>query len=125
MKSLKMLLVVTSLSLASAAVLAQPLNFGGKYVEITDYKTLQVSPSTTKAGAYEIARAQLESLQGLNSAELNAELDVWHFNALSNQAHLKEGSNITVKEQMNTAGEVEYIGLVNVEVHYIERESDN
>lgn len=125
MKHLKTLLIVTSLTFASASVSAQPLPSWGKYIDSVDDKTVKVEASTSKPRAYEIAQSKLESLENSSGKELHKELNMWDPDVSSNNIHLKGGSYITVQERMNNNAQVEYIGLVHVKVHYMERDTDN
>ncbi|MDF4307069.1 DUF3316 domain-containing protein, partial [Vibrio parahaemolyticus] len=46
------------------------------------------------------------------------------FNVKSRSTHLKDGGFVTVQERMNEDGQLEYLGKVNVKVHYAERDNN-
>lgn len=125
MNSLKTILIVISFSLIGTPAFANQLNSFGNYISRTDAKTLQVAPTKTKQHAYEAALSKLNALEDTSSIDLNKELKVWSINVQPHKTHLKEGGYVTVQERMNNNGEIEYVGLVNVKVHYIERNSNN
>ncbi|CAH8226271.1 hypothetical protein VAEKB19_4320004 [Vibrio aestuarianus] len=42
----------------------------------------------------------------------------------SKRTHLENVGFVTVQERMNENGELEYVGTVNVKVHYVERDNN-
>jgi predicted RNA-binding protein with PIN domain len=87
-------------------------------------KTLSVEPTATSDAAYQQAFAELNALKSMSARELNKELNISNFNIASKSTHLKDSGFITVQERMNADGQLEYVGTVNVKVHYAERDSN-
>ncbi len=121
MKYLKMLFVVTSLTLMSSTLFAKAMYASGDYTSRTDVKVIKTIPANTKQDAYDAAFTSLSSLHNSSPSDLNRQFNIRNVNVKAKKTHLKEDSFITVQEQMNRNGNIEYVGLVNVKVHYIKR----
>ncbi len=87
-------------------------------------KTISVTPMATSDEAYQQALSELNSLKTMSARELNKELNILTFNVKSRSTHLKDGGSVTVQERMNEDGQLEYLGKVNVKVHYAERDNN-
>ncbi|MFC1236700.1 DUF3316 domain-containing protein [Vibrio sp. F74] len=125
MKKFNAIFVSLSLVLTSSAVFAQPLYYGANYLSRITEKTIRVEPVETKKLAYEIALSELNALEISTASGLNSALNITNFSIGSNKTHLEDGSYVTVQERITSEGEMEYVGLVNVKVHYIRRDSNN
>ncbi|MDW3115636.1 DUF3316 domain-containing protein, partial [Vibrio sp. 1727] len=115
---------VTVMAMTSASAFAQPLFTGGNYVSREEMKTISVTPMATSDEAYQQALSELNSLKTMSARELNKELNILTFNVKSRSTHLKDGGFVTVQERMNEDGQLEYLGKVNVKVHYAERDNN-
>ncbi|NKJ69464.1 DUF3316 domain-containing protein [Vibrio chemaguriensis] len=124
MNTIKTALFVTVMTLTSASALAQPLYSAGNYISREEMKTIYVAPTSTSDTAYQQALSELKTLKSLTASELNKELGILTFKVKSRSTHLKDGGFVTVQERMNENGQVEYLGKVNVKVHYLERDSN-
>ncbi|MDA0381353.1 DUF3316 domain-containing protein [Vibrio owensii] len=124
MKALKTALLVTTMAITSASAFAQPTFTGGKYISREEMKTISVEPTATSDAAYQQALAELNSLKGMSSHELNKELNIVTFDVARNSTHLQDGGFVTVQERMNEQGQLEYLGTVNVKVNYAQRDSN-
>lgn len=124
MKVLKTALLVTTMAITSASAFAQHNFTGGNYVDRVEMKTVSVEPTATSDAAYQFALAELQSLKNLSARELNKELNIFSFDIASDSIHLKDGGFVTVQERMNEQGQLEYVGTVNVKVHYAQRDSN-
>ncbi|MCW8331385.1 DUF3316 domain-containing protein [Photobacterium sp. SDRW27] len=120
MKSLKSLLVVTSLVLFSVPSMATSLVPGSKYSVETNQRTLVTPANDSKENAYAEGQQMLNELQQSNPAELGNILKVIAFQPKERASlQIKDNSYVTVQESMNTAGEIEYHGLVNVQYEHL------
>lgn len=124
MNTIKTALFFTVMTLTSASALAQPLYSAGNYISREEMKTIYVAPTSTSDTAYQQALSELKTLKSLTASELNKELGILTFKVKSRSTHLKDGGFVTVQERMNENGQVEYLGKVNVKVHYLERDSN-
>ncbi|WP_447034039.1 DUF3316 domain-containing protein [Vibrio parahaemolyticus] len=124
MNAIKTALFVTVMAMTSASAFAQPLFTGGNYVSCEEMKTISVTPMATSDEAYQQALSELNSLKTMSARELNKELNILTFNVKSRSTHLKDGGFVTVQERMNEDGQLEYLGKVNVKVHYAERDNN-
>ncbi|TOL11662.1 hypothetical protein CGH93_04990 [Vibrio parahaemolyticus] len=124
MNAIKTALFVTVMVMTSASAFAQPLFTGGNYVSREEMKTISVTPMATSDEAYQQALSELNSLKTMTARELNKELNILTFNVKSRSTHLKDGGFVTVQERMNEDGQLEYLGKVNVKVHYAERDNN-
>ncbi|MGF1702309.1 DUF3316 domain-containing protein [Photobacterium makurazakiensis] len=120
MKSVKSLLVATSLVMFTLPAMATPLNAGGNYSIETNQRTLVTQAVESKEAAY------AESLQLLNVAkqsspsELRTLLKVSAFHPKELRSlSLMDGSYITVQEIMNEQGHIEYQGAVKVQYQHL------
>ncbi|MFH4747585.1 DUF3316 domain-containing protein [Vibrio harveyi] len=124
MKAMKTALLVAAMAITSASAFANPIFTSGNYVSREEMKTLSVEPTATSDAAYQQAFAELNGLKSMSARELNKELNISNFNIASKSTHLKDSGFITVQERMNADGQLEYVGTVNVKVHYAERDSN-
>ncbi|HHC6452189.1 TPA: DUF3316 domain-containing protein [Vibrio parahaemolyticus] len=124
MNAIKTALFVTVMAMTSASAFTQPLFTGGNYVSREEMKTISVTPMATSDEAYQQALSELNSLKTMSARELNKELNILTFNVKSRSTHLKDGGFVTVQERMNEDGQLEYLGKVNVKVHYAERDNN-
>ncbi|EKO3850405.1 TPA: DUF3316 domain-containing protein [Vibrio harveyi] len=124
MKAMKTALLVAAMAITSASAFANPIFTSGNYVSREEMKTLSVEPTATSDAAYQQAFAELNVLKSMSARELNKELNISNFNIASKSTHLKDSGFITVQERMNADGQLEYVGTVNVKVHYAERDSN-
>lgn len=124
MNAIKTALFVTVMAITSASAFAQPFFTGGNYVSREEMKTISVTPTATSDEAYQQALSELNSLKTMSARELNKELNILTFNVKSRSTHLKDGGFVTVQERMNEDGQLEYLGKVNVKVHYAERDNN-
>ncbi|EHR6780292.1 DUF3316 domain-containing protein [Vibrio parahaemolyticus] len=124
MNAIKTALFVTVMAMTSASAFSQPLFTGGNYVSREEMKTISVTPMATSDEAYQQALSELNSLKTMSARELNKELNILTFNVKSRSTHLKDGGFVTVQERMNEDGQLEYLGKVNVKVHYAERDNN-
>ncbi|RCR65082.1 DUF3316 domain-containing protein [Vibrio harveyi] len=124
MKAMKTALLVAAMAITSASAFANPIFTSGNYVSREEMKTLSVEPTATSDAAYQQAFAELNALKSMSARELNKELNISNFNIASKSTHLKDSGFITVQERMNADGQLEYVGTVNVKVHYVERDSN-
>lgn len=124
MNTIKTALIASIISLTSVPVFAQPLYNGGNYSSRVDSTTVPVAPATTSDDAYQLGLSELQRLKTMSAQELNSELRILTFNTYSKNTHLENAGFVTVQEQMNENGELEYIGKVNIKVHYMERDSN-
>ncbi|SVD82373.1 uncharacterized protein METZ01_LOCUS435227 [marine metagenome] len=125
MNTIKTALVVSLMALTTVPVFAQPLNIiGGNYISREDMKTVSVAPTSTSDEAYQLALSELHHLKTMSAQELNDELRVLTFSVNSKRTHLENAGFVTVQERMNENGELEYVGKVNVKVHYVERDNN-
>lgn len=125
MNSIKTTLFVTLMTMTSASAFAQPLFSGGNYVSRESMKTISVASMTTSDEAYQQAMSELNTLKTMSVQELNKELNILTFNVKSRSTHLEEGGFVTVQERMNENGQLEYLGRVNVKVHYYAQRDNN
>jgi hypothetical protein len=124
MNTIKIALIASIISLASVPVFAQPSYNGGNYISRVDSKTVPVAPATTSDEAYQLGLSELQRLKTMSAQELNNGLRILMFNTYSKSTHLEDAGFVTVQEQMNENGELEYVGKVNIKVHYTERDSN-
>ncbi|WP_229608313.1 DUF3316 domain-containing protein [Vibrio parahaemolyticus] len=124
MNAIKTALFVTVMAMTSASAFAQSLFTGGNYVSREETKAISVTPTATSDEAYQQALSELNSLKTMSARELNKELNILTFNVKSRSTHLKDGGFVTVQERMNEDGQLEYLGKVNVKVHYAERDNN-
>jgi hypothetical protein len=120
MKSLKTLLVATSLVLFSVPSMAASLAPGSKYSVETNQRTLVTPASDNKESAYAEGQQMLNELQQSKPTELRSILKVIAFQPKElSSLQVNDNSYVTVQESMNTAGEIEYRGLVNVQYQHL------
>ncbi len=124
MNTIKTALLVSIMTLTAVPVFAQPLYIGGNYISREVMKTVAVAPTSTSDEAYQLALSELHLLKAMSAQELNNELLILTFNVNSNSTHLENAGFVTVQERMNENGELEYVGKVNVKVHYVERDNN-
>ena len=108
--------------MTNASAFAQPLFTGGNYTNRVSMKSISVASSATSDEAYQQALSELNDLKRMSARELNKELKILSFKPRS--THLEEGGFVTVQERMNEDGQLEYLGKVNVKVHYAERDNN-
>ncbi|CAH8206307.1 DUF3316 domain-containing protein [Vibrio aestuarianus] len=125
MNTIKTALVVSIMAMTTVPVFAQSLNIiGGNYISREDMKTVSVAPTSTSDEAYQLALSELHHLKTMSAQELNDELRILTFSVNSKRTHLENVGFVTVQERMNENGELEYVGTVNVKVHYVERDNN-
>lgn len=124
MNVLKAALFATSMTLISASALAQPYFVGGNYASREQAKTISVAPASTSDAAYQNAIAELSSLKAMSADELYQALRIQKYGVDSKTTHIKDGGYVTVSERMNEDGQIEFLGNVNVTVHYAERDAN-
>ncbi|MCG9612134.1 DUF3316 domain-containing protein [Vibrio harveyi] len=124
MNTIKTAFIASIISLTSVPVLAQPLHNGGNYLSQLDSKTVSVAPTATSDEAYQLGLSELQRLKTMSAQELNSKLGILTFNTYSKNTHLENTGFVTVQERMNENGELEYVGKVNVKVHYVERDNN-
>ncbi len=124
MNAIKTTLFVTALAVTSASSFAKPLFTGGNYLSRVEMKSILVKPTATSDEAYQQALSELNTLKTMSARELNKELNILTFNVESRSTHLKDGGFVTVQERMDENGQLEYLGKVNVKVHYVERDNN-
>lgn len=124
MNAIKTALFVTVMAMTSLPALAKPLYTGGNYVSREEMRTISIDPTATSDEAYQQALSELNALKSMSAGELNKELNIMTFNVKSRSTHLKDGGFVTVQERMNENGRLEYLGRVNVKVHYVERDNN-
>ncbi|OUJ60863.1 hypothetical protein BTO03_10490 [Vibrio parahaemolyticus] len=124
MNTIKTAIIASIISLASVPVFAQPLYNGGNYISRVDSKTVSVALATTSDEAYQLGLSELHRLKTMSAQELNNEFRILTFNTYSKSTHLENLGFVTVQERMNVNGELEYVGKVNIKVHYMVRDSN-
>ncbi|CAK1699635.1 MULTISPECIES: DUF3316 domain-containing protein [Vibrio] len=121
MNAIKTTLFVILMIMTNASAFAQPLFTGGNYTNRVSMKSISVASSATSDEAYQQALSELNDLKRMSARELNKELKILSFKPRS--THLEEVGFVTVQERMNENSRLEYIGKVNVKVHYSERDN--
>ncbi len=124
MKSIKTALIATVITMTSVSAFAQPFINGGNFVNHEEVKSISVTTTATSEEAYRNALLELNSLKSLDSDELNKELHIQSFNVEPQSTHLRDGSYVTVQERMTGDGQMEYVGKINVKVHYAIRDNN-
>lgn len=124
MNVLKAALFATSMTLISASALAQPYFVGGNYVSREQVKVISVAPASSSEAAYQNALSELSSLIAMPASDLYKELRIQKYDVDSRTTHIKDGGYVTVQERMNEDGQIEFLGNVNVTVHYAERDDN-
>lgn len=115
MKTIKNVLLASSMVILSANVLAVDGNYGVRHAS----KTIDTQVVESKGSAYSLAFEKLNQLKSESGRELNYEFAVslgsWQE---KNSVTLDDGAYITVQESMNEQGNVVYNGQVHVTYHY-------
>lgn len=125
MNAIKNAFFITIITMTSASALAQPLLINNNYVIREKIESISVAPTMTSDEAYQLALSELNSFKSMSTNELNKELNIQTFtNTESESTHLNDGGFVTVQERMNENGQLEYLGKVNVKVHYAERDNN-
>ncbi|WP_434355738.1 DUF3316 domain-containing protein [Parasalinivibrio latis] len=123
MKTLTKLVTAAVIALSSSAVMAKSLPYGSSYTPVIESRAIQVTPADNKKDAFNRAIVQLQSLEAQSSSQLRKSLKVWSPNYIKPYSlHLKENGYVTVDERMNSNGNLEYVGVVNVRFHYLNRD---
>ena len=123
MKTVKSIVIATSIILTSASAVANAAQYSGSNSQAS-MDTVILNAAPTKQAAYQLGLTKLAQLQTLSPQKLSLELHV-HGDVEGNTLHLNGGSYITVQERMDTAGSIGYIGIVNVGYHYLKRNNDS
>lgn len=126
MNPLKTTVTALALSFVSLAATAEPLKNSANETVRNQSKVIEVLVSSSKQAAYQGALKKLETLTKSSSDNLSSELHVAGGNDIdTNSLHLKEDNFVTVTERMGQDGNVQYVGLVHVNYHYLEDKSRN
>ena len=79
----------------------------------------------TRAAAYQAGVDKLAVLKAASPIELSNELNIMSRHIDKSTVTLNDDAYVTVQERMGTAGEIVYIGVVNVGISYLENDDDN
>lgn len=118
MKTIKNLLLASSMLILSANVFANSSIYGD-YSLHHESKVIKTQGADTKGEAYTLAFEKLQLLKAETGSKLSSELalPVASFQE-KNSVALDDGAYITVQEAMNEQGQFVYNGLVNVSYSY-------
>ncbi len=125
MKTMNLLILTSAIALSSSAVFAHPLISSNNYISKVEARTVLTTPEPSKQDAYNAGLTELNNLKSMSERELDSTLHVWAYNSGNSNTHLGKQSYVTVQERMNQEGKMEYVGLVNVKVHYQLRDSNH
>ena len=119
MKTLTSLVAASVLLIGASA--AQAYDF-----ERSKKETVMTETASSRTEAYKLGLNKLTQLQSASPRQLFNELDIFSLDADENTTRLGGESFITVQERKAANGQAGYVGLVNVDVTFIEdRGSDN
>lgn len=118
MKTIKNVLMASTLVILSANVFAGPIVTGNYGVHHAS-QTINTQAVESKEMAYSLGLEKLNALKSDSGSELSNELAL-SLGSLKeqNSITLDDGAYITIKELMNEQGQVVYKGLVNVSYGY-------
>ncbi len=118
MKTIKNVLLASSMLILSANVLASTSIYGNYGVH-HDSKVINTQAVETKEAAYTLGLEKLEQLKSDSGSELSNEFVVSTGSFQEkNSVALDDGAYITIQESMNEQGQLVYNGLVNVSYSY-------
>ena len=111
MKTLTTLIATSVLLFGATAANANNL-----YKDPTSVTTESFNSRTQ---AYQAGINKLSSLKAATPDQLSDEIDLFVTgNMKKDTIHLKDGAFVTVQERMNGNGQLEYVGVVNIDVDY-------
>jgi hypothetical protein len=118
MKSVKNVLLASSMLILSATVFAGAAVYGNYGVH-SNRQVIKTQAVETKGEAYSLALEKADQLKTKSGSELSDEfaLSLGSFKE-KNSVTLDEGTYITVQESMNDQGAISYTGQVNVTYRY-------
>ncbi|GLQ30263.1 DUF3316 domain-containing protein [Litoribrevibacter albus] len=126
MKLFKTTVTALALSIVSLAATAEPLKNSANETVRNQSKVIEVLVSSSRQAAYQGALSKLDALTKSAPESLTSALHVGGGNDIDqNSLHLKEDNFVTVTERIGQDGNVQYVGLVHVNYHYIEDKSRN
>ncbi|PWQ96712.1 DUF3316 domain-containing protein, partial [Leucothrix arctica] len=117
----------TLTSLVAASVLLIGASAAQAYdFEQNEKDTVMTETASSRSEAYQLGLNKLTQLQSASPRQLFNELDIFSLDADESTTRLNDGAYITVQERTAPNGQAGYVGLVNVDVSYLEeRQSDN
>ena len=118
MKTIKNILLASTMLIFSATAFAGPVVYGDYSVHRTN-KTIKTATADSKEAAYQLGLEKLNLLKAKSGAELSNEfaLQLGSFKE-KNSVTLNDNANITLQEMMNEQGQLVYTGLVNITYSY-------
>ncbi len=124
MTPLKTTVTAIALSIMSLAATAEPLTHSANEAVRNKSKVIEVLVSDSKQEAYQAALQKLNTLVKSEPRSLSNDLHLAGSNDIDLATlHLKAGNYVTVSERMKLDGNIQYIGLVHVNFHYLEDKS--
>ena len=111
MKTLTTLIVTSALLLGTTAASAANL-----YQDPTSVKT---EAFNSRDAAYQAGINKLSALENASPRQLSREVDLFVTdNMRANSVKLEDGAYVTIEERMSANGELEYVGVVNIDIDY-------
>jgi len=118
MKSIKNVILATSMVILSANVFAGNALYGD-YGVYHDSKVIKTQLVETKSSAYSLALEKSEQLKSESGSELSDEFTLFlNSSKEKNSVTLDDNAYITVQESMNAQGNIVYTGILNVNYSY-------
>ena len=111
-------------------VAASVLLIGASAAQAYDFErhtkdTLTTETASSRAEAYQLGTSKLSQLQSASPRALYNELGLYSSEAVETSTRLNDGAYVTIQERMGANGQLGYVGLVNVDVTYLEdRDND-
>ena len=111
MKTLTTLIATSVLLLGATSVSAANL--------YQDPTSVMTDAYSDRSVAYQAGMNKLSALESATPEQLSNEIDLFVTENMEvDSVELENGSYVTVQERMNSNGQVEYVGVVNIDVDY-------
>ena len=113
-------IIATTILLASVNASAGVFNNTGSSTSRTESGTYITVVAGSKAQAYQLGKDALSELQSISHQQLAARVGLHSGGANLDTFHMNDGAFITVQERLSSSGKLEYVGIVNLKVSYLE-----
>ena len=111
--------------IATSILLATVNASAGSIVQRTETETLTTVAAATKAQAFQLGIDKLSQLASSSGQQLDRKLRVHSGYADIDTLKVNDGGFVTIQERMSSRGQLEYVGIVNVDFSYTESDNEN
>jgi len=119
MKTIQAIILGASIILVSSNSIANTIGANGN--QRSETNTISMTGENTKQAAFKSGASKLSQLKSASADQLSKELRVNSSNLDGTTLHLKSAGYVSVQERMDANGNISFIPLVNVGIHYAER----